>query len=39
MTTSKVDIFDVASRSVSERREQAKKEGKPPRKENSSQPR
>jgi hypothetical protein len=36
VTTSKVDIFDVASRNVNERREQARKEGKPSRRENTA---
>ncbi|MDR0607876.1 MAG: hypothetical protein LBG52_06110 [Candidatus Peribacteria bacterium] len=33
ITTSKIDLFDIASRNVNEKREQARKEGKPSRSE------
>ncbi|MDR0861034.1 MAG: translation initiation factor IF-2 N-terminal domain-containing protein [Candidatus Peribacteria bacterium] len=36
VTTSKVDLFDIASRNVNEKREQARKEGKPSRSQRST---
>jgi hypothetical protein len=36
ITTSKIDLFDIASRNVNEKREQARKEGKPSRSERAS---
>lgn len=38
VTTSKVDLFDIASRNVNEKREQARKEGKPARSERADRP-